>query len=105
MMETGTREPFGAIDPKLTMFALANGMDLAKGEGYRRLEWFMDGLERGILLRIGPDGGFAVSTLVWKTGKAVDALDVPVASGLATEAVTGALSDAVEVANGMSSPP
>ena len=29
--------PFDAIDPRLNMFALANGMDLSKGEGYRRL--------------------------------------------------------------------
>jgi hypothetical protein len=36
---------FAEMDPRLTVFALANGVDLSKREGYRRLEWFSDGFE------------------------------------------------------------
>lgn len=31
---------FDALDPRMTVFALANGIDMEKGDGYRRLEWF-----------------------------------------------------------------
>lgn len=46
MSDTGGRgsdgqEAFDDVDPMLNMFVLANGMDLAKSEGYHRLEWHM----------------------------------------------------------------
>ena len=44
-----------AVDRKLNVFALANGMDLARKGDARVLEWFRDGLERSI--RIEPGEG------------------------------------------------
>jgi len=62
-------DAFAAIDSKLTVFALANGVDLAKGEDHRRLEWYSDGVERGIV--IATDGaGFGLALLKWKSGQA-----------------------------------
>jgi hypothetical protein len=46
---------FEAVDPKLNVFALANGMDLTKSDDSRSLEWFTEGLERS--LPIEPDEG------------------------------------------------
>jgi hypothetical protein len=53
---TGTDEewqaleaPFLQIDPKLNIYALANGLDLLKnrsGRPDRALEWYSDGMER-----------------------------------------------------------
>lgn len=63
----GTGEgPFEAVDSKLTIFALANGMDLNKSEGVRRLEWYRDGHERGILLTAAPDGTISITAQAWK---------------------------------------
>jgi hypothetical protein len=59
---------FDSIDPKLTVFALANGTDLTKGESHRRLEWFADGLERGILIESLPGGSFRVGVRAWSFG-------------------------------------
>jgi len=95
--------PFAAIDPKLNMFALANGMDLAKGEDYRRLEWFTEGLERGILIRIADDGAYDLAALAWRTSKA-EQFSTEGAGGLAPAALSQVLMDAIEIANGLSAP-
>ena len=57
--------PFGRVDSKLTMYALANGMDLIKDEASRRLQWYRDGRDRGILLSPAGDGGLEVTALAW----------------------------------------
>jgi len=57
--------PFDPVDATLTVFALANGMDLVREPSARRLEWYLDEADRGILLAAGPDGGLAVSALAW----------------------------------------
>ena len=95
---------FDGLDPKLTVFALANGMDLAKGEGYRRLEWFTEGLERGILLEPGA-AGLRLVVLTWKTGHADRLTDAVVAEDVAPEGVTKLLDGAIEAANALEAPP
>jgi hypothetical protein len=60
--------PFAEIDPKLTVFALANGVDLSKAEDHRRLEWFAEGFERSILIGSDAEGAFGVALFKWKTG-------------------------------------
>ena len=60
--------PFAEIDPKLTVFALANGVDLSKAEEHRRLEWFAEGFERGILIASDAEGAFGLALFKWKTG-------------------------------------
>jgi hypothetical protein len=93
---------FDPIDPRLTVFALANGMDLAKGEGYRRLEWFTEGLERGILIESSNDARYDVKVLCWRTGSGEEVSGASVGEGLSAEDVTGGLLDAIETANGLS---
>ena len=101
--ESGS-EPFGTIDPKLTVFALANGMDLSKGVDYRRLEWFTEGFERGILIRRGEGDRFELAALTWKSGGAEKNIaSAPIGSPTAAE-LSRALADAIEVANAMSGP-
>ncbi len=51
---------FDALDPRMTVFALANGIDMEKGDGYRRLEWF----KRDRSYNCPIDGGGAVSRRV-----------------------------------------
>lgn len=71
MGDAGTRNtagrdgPLEAVDAALTIFALANGMDLVREPSARRLEWFRSGLDRGILLEAGPDGGLTACALAW----------------------------------------
>jgi hypothetical protein len=96
---------FEVLDPRLTVYALANGMDLAKGDGYRRLEWFTEGLERGILIEPTADGAFRVAALSWKTGRAEHRSEADVADGLAADKVTKVLDDAIESANALGAPP
>jgi hypothetical protein len=96
---TDGQEAFDDVDPKLNMFALANGMDLAKGEGYRRLEWFTEGLERGILIAADPAGTYSVRVLCWKTGKTEELSDADVGEGLSSDETIKILTDAIETAN------
>jgi hypothetical protein len=95
---------FEGLDPKLTVFALANGMDLAKGEGYRRLEWFTEGLERGILIEPAGSGRVRVIALTWKTGHADRLVDDVVADDTPPEGVTKLLDGAIEAANALEAP-
>lgn len=61
--------PFEDIDPKLTIYALANGMDLAKEPGVRRLGWYREGREREVCIATRDDGpGFAVVAAAFRTG-------------------------------------
>lgn len=57
---------FEVLDPRLTIYALANGMDLVKLPGHRRLEWYRDGRDRGILIAEAGPGSVSVRALTWK---------------------------------------
>ncbi len=92
-------EVFAAIDPKLNVFALANGMDLSKGSGFRRLEWFTEGLERGILIEADGDDGFRLGVLSWPTGSTEFGAPASVGEGLSGEDLIGQLQTAIEAAN------
>ncbi len=89
---------FEAIDPQLNVYALANGMDLTKEPGSRRLEWFTEGLERGILIE-EQGAGFSVGVLWWKTGSTEIIRQASVGGSLSAEDVMGVLDSAIEAAN------
>ena len=74
---------FGVLDPRLTIYALANGMDLAKETTARRLEWYYEGSERGIAIE-ATDQGTVVITAV---------PDQILANGVDTTTVTTILLD------------
>lgn len=93
------RDTLETIDRTLTMFALGHGLDLSRGDGYRRLEWVSDGLARGILIRPADEGMLAVDVMAWRDG-ALDTLT----GGSATDAtsvddITEVLMGAIDVAN------
>ena len=92
--------PFAEIDPKLTVFALANGVDLAKGEDHRRVEWFAEGFERGILIGLGADGSLGLALFKWKTG-GEPGEPTEFRSGVAASEIVGMLDAAVEAANAL----
>lgn len=94
--------PFETLDPRLTVYALANGMDLAKGPGYRRLEWFAEGLERGIMIEAQPDGTLNVDVLCWKTGQTEHLATANVRSDVTAGDAGGLLDPAIEQANALS---
>ncbi len=91
---------FAAIDAKLTVFALANGVDLAKGEAYRRLEWYSDGSERGILVAADGDG-YGLSVLKWKSCQAEGAEPHPFRDVVPAVEVTKLLAYAIHAANAL----
>ena len=91
-------DTFGAIDPKLTVFALANGMDLSKDDGYRRLEGFFEGRERGLVIEV-VDAGWSVSAISWPTGKASELTQAEVGTAQTSDELTGLLEQAIESAN------
>ncbi len=95
---------FDTIDANLTVFALANGLDLAKGEGYRRLEWFSEGLERGIVIEADGSGAFGVRTIAWRSGRPEARSEAEFGSGFDTAALRSALSGAIDEANGLGPP-
>ena len=92
---------FGAIDPKLTVFALANGVDLSKGDGHRRLEWYSDGFERGILIERTDEGTFDIAVFKWTTGGVESAKPEALQVGVSPGEVVRHLDPAVEAANGL----
>lgn len=94
-------QAFDALDPRLNVFALANGMDLSKTPESRRLEWFSEGLERGILIEQVPGGGYDVAVLCWKTGKTDSISSEGVAENASSDVVGSLLSDAIEKANSL----
>lgn len=60
--------PFEAVDSKLTIYALANGMDLVKETGTRRLGWYREGREREVLIEARPEGdGFRLTAAAFRT--------------------------------------
>ncbi len=63
----GEEGPFGVLDGKLNIYALANGMDLIKEPGRRRLGWYREGMERAIDVEPSGDGTMSVTALCWKT--------------------------------------
>jgi hypothetical protein len=56
---------FEVLGPKLTIYALANGMDLTKQAAVRRLEWYHDGQERGIAIEATGAGMVSIRALAW----------------------------------------
>jgi hypothetical protein len=90
---------FEDLDPRLNVFALANGMDLAKGPAYRRLEWYTEGLERAILIEHEPDGAFRLGVLSWPTGSDEIRGRNELAGGLSAEQVVRELHSAIDAAN------
>ena len=97
--------PFGEVDPKLTIYALANGMDLVRDGGTRRLEWHRDGRERGILLEATPEGTLRVTAQSWSQDDDSAALTLPQGPAHAPEALARNLSailgQALDAANGL----
>lgn len=99
-----SRNAFEAIDPTLTMFALAHGMDLSKGEDYRRLAWFTEGLERGILIRPAEGGAFDVDVMAWRNGQLEQVTGKNAAPGTTADLLTSVLAEAIETANTLEAP-
>ena len=93
--------PFEELDPRLTIFALANGMDLVKEPDSRRLEWFSEGLERAIRIQVEDADSFSLTVLSWKSRKMETLVEAPLTSGASTADVGNALNDAIESANGL----
>lgn len=97
--------PFGGIDSKLTIFALANGMDLNKNGDTRRLEWYRDGYDRGILLTAGADSTMSVVAQAWKRGDDASLKDAPVREAVPAdelgESLTSLLEQGLEAANAL----
>ena len=84
--------PFEALDGKLNIFALANGIDLKREAASRRLEWHRDGLERGILVEVSDAGAFTVSALAWNHGDPSPARRDVRCAGLEADEIVAGLS-------------
>lgn len=95
------RGGFDAIDARLNIFALANGMDLSKGPGFRRLEWFTEGKERGILIEPDGDGSFRAKAITWSTGSDEIRDGASIGDGLSAQELVKRLDQAIETANGL----
>lgn len=93
--------PFEGIDPRLNVFALANGMDLTKGPGFRRLEWFTEGMERGILIEPDGAGGFRAEVQSWPTGSRDVSGRASIGEGLSVVELNRLLPSAIDTANGL----
>jgi len=61
----GSDSLFTEAEAKLTIYALANGMELVRQPGLRRLTWYSAGKERGIALSVRPGGSLEVTALAW----------------------------------------
>lgn len=88
----GGAGPFDALDAKLNIYALANGMDLVRGPGSRRLEWHRDRLERGILLEATGESTLDVTAAAWAYGDPASARKQEVERSMSAEAAARALS-------------
>ena len=97
--DTGERGLLDELDPKLTVFALANGVGLSKGAGHRRLEWFSESFERGILIEVENSGSFRLRVMRWPTGSAEAQNEEAVGEGLTVANVVSALPEAIDSAN------
>lgn len=89
---------FEALDPKLNIFALANGMDLVKEASSRRLGWYREGMERAILVELRDDGAFTVSAMSWKTRDPEGAHRAPQRDGMNGDDLVAGLSAILESA-------
>ena len=98
-------QAFEILDPRLNVFALANGTDLLKEPGERRLVWYRDGLERGVLIRAASDGTVATIALAWKRGDAGSERSAPHRDGLdaaeLAQHLSAILDEAVNQANAL----
>lgn len=97
----GAREgdgPLERLDPTLNIYALANGMDLDKEPSLRRLRWYRDGLERGIVLEAGTDGSVSVSAVSWETDDPTSERRAPERDTLPAEDLSARLSIILEAA-------
>ncbi|MDX1492653.1 MAG: hypothetical protein R3253_01165 [Longimicrobiales bacterium] len=106
-MSDGKQDPtdrFDAVDSNLTVFALANGIDLVKGEGHRRLEWFSEGLERGIVIEVRGDGAFDVTALTWRGRSPGRRSEAVVAEEVPAPGLRDTLAQAIDTANGLDAP-
>jgi hypothetical protein len=87
--------PLRELDSQLNIFALANGMDLLKNAGGRPgrlLQWYRDGLERG--LHVEPDGDGPGTVSLWAVAWKDDAgARTEKRSALATATPSGKLKD------------
>ncbi len=93
-MATG---PFDMVDPKLTIFALANGMDLLKDDaGERQLTWYRDGRERGILITPGAAGSLTLTATAWMTNKPETRTTKVVRESVDPAALSAALSQTLD---------
>lgn len=71
--------PFEKVDPKLTIYALANGMDLVKEDvDERLLTWYREGRERAIVIRSEAAGTLALAAAAWQTNKPESRTEKPV---------------------------
>ena len=95
---------FKGIDAKLNIYALANGMDLDKGEGHRRLGWYRDGRDRGVALVDDGTERIRVEAWAWngdpETADRVT-LGEPQAPEALMESLSTILEEATESANGL----
>ncbi|MDX1647754.1 MAG: hypothetical protein R3304_11470 [Longimicrobiales bacterium] len=96
-------DPYEVIDSNLTVFALANGLDLSKADGHRTLEWFSEGLERGVVIDTSGDG-FRVRARTWRSSRPDVRAEALVAEDLSPEALRPVLEEAVEAANRLMAP-
>ena len=100
-MATG---PFDMVDPKLTIFALANGMDLVKErDDERLLTWYREGRERAIVIGAGDENGLTLSAAAWATNKPETRQTRLMSEGVDPEALSkslsGTLEDVLDAAN------
>jgi len=92
---------FAPIDPKLTIFALANGIDLLKSEGLRRLVWFREGLERALEIRSVDEGMYSIKAASWRTKALDEAATATVSEGVPVSNLSEKLEAGIEVANNL----
>lgn len=90
---------FERIDPKLNMFALANGMDLIKSDRARRLTWFTGGLERGLDITLGDGGNFVVTGSAWPTTSPAETTTTFVSDGVPDAELSATLEQGITVTN------
>lgn len=83
---------FGVLDPKLTIYALANGMDLLKEGDARRLEWYREGSDRGILIERAGDGSVSIHAVTWKRSDPSSERRLQHHAGIASEELAASLS-------------
>lgn len=94
----GDAGPFEVLDATLNIYALANGMDLVKEPTTRRLGWYRDGMERGIVLEADADGALTVTALSWRTSDPSTARRAPQRESMPPEELANELSTILEAA-------